>query len=269
MSDNNVFESNRAAWNEALKYHQKARNNSLENGFKDADFTTFNTEYDDIVLQKLKQINFNDKTISQIQCNNGREMLSLMRLGAKEGIGFDISDDAISEAEKLADIAKLNAKFVRTNILEIDNQYDNRFDFIYISEGSLQWFPDLKDYFNVVSRLLKKGGQIFISELHPFFYIFQNGFDFKKQNFDDITSYFEKGPYNLKSGLDYVGGVTYEPSECFWFMHKISDIINAIINAGIEVQEFEEYSEGNMDSEAFKLLSNTFPRSYILIGSKK
>ena len=102
-----------------------------------------------------------------------------------------------------------------------------------------------------------------------FFYIFQNGFDFKKQNFDDITSYFEKGPYNLKSGLDYVGGVTYEPSECFWFMHKISDIINAIINAGIEVQEFEEYSEGNMDSEAFKLLSNTFPRSYILIGSKK
>jgi len=133
----------------------------------------------------------------------------------------------------------------------------------------LQWFPDLNEYFSVVSRLLKKDGQIFISEIHPFFYIFDTGFDFKKQNFDDITSYFEKGPYNYASGIDYVGGVEYESSECFWFMHKISDIINAIINNGIEIQEFDEISLGNVDNEATKLFNDAFPRSYILIGKKK
>lgn len=41
-----------------------------------------------------------------------------MQLGAKEGVGFDISDAAISEAEELAEIAKENARFIRTNALE-------------------------------------------------------------------------------------------------------------------------------------------------------
>ncbi|WP_010246438.1 class I SAM-dependent methyltransferase [Acetivibrio cellulolyticus] len=269
MNDNNMFESNRAAWNEALEYHQKARNNSLKIGFNDSNFTVFNGEYDNIVINKLNQIDLSGKTISQMQCNNGRELLSLMKLGAKEAIGFDISDTAISEAKQLAEIAKLNVKFIRSNILEIDDQYNDCFDFIYISEGSLQWFPDLNDYFSVLSRLLKKDGQIFISEIHPFFYIFGNGFDFKKQNFDSITSYFKKGPYNYSTGIDYVGGVKYESSECFWFMHKISDIINAIIQTGIEIQEFDEYTLGNSDNETSKLLNNAFPRSYILIGKKK
>ncbi len=108
-----------------------------------------------------------------------------MRLGAKEGVGFDISDAAISEAEELAGIAKLNARFVRTNALEIDETYNDCFDFIYISQGSLQWFPDLNDYFSVISRLLKKDGKIIIFEIHPFKYFFENGFRgcLKNRNF--------------------------------------------------------------------------------------
>jgi hypothetical protein len=34
----------------------------------------------------LKHINFDDKTIAQMQCQNGREMLSLMKFGAKEAM---------------------------------------------------------------------------------------------------------------------------------------------------------------------------------------
>ncbi len=268
MSNKNIFEGNRAAWNQASKYHQKARKNSLLKSFENPDFTTFNSDYDNVVVNKLKHINFDGKTIAQMQCQNGRELLSLMRFGAKEAIGFDISDIAISEAEQLTETAKLNAKFVRTNILEIDDKYNDYFDFIYISEGSLQWFPDLNNYFNVLSRLLKKGGQILISEIHPFVYFFDNGFDFEKQNLDKLTSYFKKGPYNYATGIDYVGEEEYESDECFWFMHKISDIISAILQANIEIQEFDEYNLGNTDNKTLKLLDG-FPRSYILIGKKK
>src|ERR1035437_9719750 len=136
MSNKNVFEGNRAAWNQASKYHQKARKSSLLKGFENPDFTIFSTDYDNVVVNKLKHINFDGKIIAQIQCQNGRELLSLMKFGVKEAIGFDISDIAISEAEKLAKTAKLSAKFVRTNILEIDDKYNDYFDFIYISEGS-------------------------------------------------------------------------------------------------------------------------------------
>ena len=261
MSNEAIFERNRAAWNQASEYHQKARKNALLKGFEDSDFTTFNTEYDAVVVQQLKHIDFHGKTIAQIQCQNGRELLSLMKYGAEEAIGFDISDVAISEAEQLAEIAKMNAMFVRTNILEIDDKYNNCFDFIYISEGSLQWFPDLNNYFRAVSKLLKKDGQIFISEIHPFVHCFENGFD-------KFLSYFEKGPYNYVTGIDYVGGVQYASDECFWFMHKISDIISAILQANIEIQAFDEYAVGNSKNETLKQLDG-FPLSYILIGKKK
>jgi len=268
MSDKNIFEGNRAAWNQALEYHQKAMNNSLQIGFKDPDFTTLNRDCDDVLTEKLNLIDFRGKIISQIPCNNGRELLSLMKLGAKEAVGFDISDAAVSEAEQLADIAKLNAKFIRTNILEIDEEYNDYFDFIFISQGSLQWFPDLDDYFSVVSRLLKKDGQILIFEIHPFAYFFENGFNFEKQNFDKLTSYFGKEPYNYPNGLDYFGGVEYKSSECFWFMHKMSDIINAILHNDIEIRVFDEYNiemADNPDTKGY----DKFPLSYILVGRRK
>lgn len=268
MSNKNIFEGNRVAWNQASKYHQKARENSLLKGFEDPNFTTFSSEYDNIVVNKLKHINFDGKIIAQMQCQNGRELLSLMKFGAKAAVGFDISDIAIAEAEQLAEISKLSAKFVRTNILEIDDKYNDYFDFIYISEGSLQWFPDLNKYFDVLSRLLKKDGQIFISEIHPFVYFFNNGFDFQKRNLDKLTSYFKKEPYNYATGLDYIGGAKYESEECFWFMHKMADVITAMIQADIEMQEFNEYNLGNTDNEVVNLLKG-FPLSYILIGRKK
>ena len=162
MGQKNVIESNRDAWNEALVYHQKARNHSLQIGFENPGFTTLDRDCDEVLINKLKDIDFVGKTICQMPCNNGRELLSLMRFGAKEAVGFDISDVAITEAKQLAQISRINAKFERINILDIDNQYNGCFDFIYISEGSLQWFPDLDEYFAVVSRLLKKDGQILI-----------------------------------------------------------------------------------------------------------
>ena len=268
MKKETIPESNRVAWNQALKYHQKARNNSLQVGFKDPNFTTLNRDCDDKLIDKIKNIDLSDKIISQIPCNNGRELLSLMHFGAKEGIGFDISDTAIEEANELARISKLNVKFERTNVLEIDEKYNSYFDFIYISEGSLQWFPDLDDYFSIVSRLLNDGGKILIFEMHPFAYFFESGFDMKKQNFDKMISYFDKGPYNYENGLDYIGGVQYESKECYWFMHKISDILNSIEKNNLQIQEFEEYNLEMANNESLEFLDK-FPLSYILIAQKR
>jgi len=163
-----MFEKNRMAWNQAQEYHQKARNNSLQIGFETPDFTTFDRDCDGVLIDKLSRMDLNGKTIAQMPCNNGRELLSLMKFGAKEAVGFDISDAAIEEAKQLAKIARLNAKFERVNVLQIDDSCNNSFDFIYISEGSLQWFPDLGEYFSVVGRLLKKNGSLLIFEMHPF-----------------------------------------------------------------------------------------------------
>lgn len=264
-----ITESNREAWNEAVSYHQKARNNSLQEGFKNLNFTAFNRDCDQILIPKFKKINFKGKTISQLPCNNGRELLSLLKLGAEKAVGFDISDVAIKEAQELTIISKLNALFVRTNILEINSKYDNNFDFIYISEGSLQWFPSLDEYFKVVSRLLKKGGQILIYEIHPFAYFFEQIYGLNREvKLDDFISYFEEGPYSYDTGMDYVGQTSYKAKRCYWYMHKISDILNSIIKNNIEINEFNEYNQEMANNENTIHLKK-FPLSYILIGKKE
>lgn len=264
-----ITEQNRAAWNEAILYHQKARNNSLQNGFKKSEFTALNRDCDKNLLSKLKKINFGGKTIAQLPCNNGRELLSLLKLGAKKAVGFDISDIAIDEAIELTEISGLNAEFIRTDILEINSNFYNQFDFIYISEGSLQWFPSLDDYFKIVSNLLKKEGQILIFEMHPFSYFFEQSYELdRKITLDDLISYFEKGPYSYDTGMDYVGQTKYQAKPCFWFMHKLSDILSAIIKNDIMLTEFEEFNDEMAENMMIKHLKK-FPLSYIMIGQKK
>ena len=259
----NITESNREAWNEVSTYHRTARNNSLQIGFANPEYTTLNRDCDDVLIAKIRDINISGKTISQMPCNNGRELLSLMRFGAKEAIGFDISDAAIEEAKQLADISGKNAKFERVNILEIDCKYNKQFDFIYISEGSLQWFPDLNEYFSVVSRLLNENGEILIFEIHPFAYFFDNDDYLESQDFKKTISYFSKSPHHYKTGMDYVGGVQYEAKKCYWFMHKMSDIINAILQNGMNIQDFNEYNLEMANNEITRHLDK-FPLSYIL-----
>ena len=195
-----IYEKNREAWNEAMVYHQKARSAFLREGFKNQNFTTFTWEGDEILIEKFKEIGLADKVIAQLPCNNGRELLSIVNLGAKKGIGFDISDTAISEANELKAIANLNAEFHRTNILDIDDTFNNSIDLIYISEGSLQWFPLLNNYFQIISKLLKPSGNILIQEIHPFAYFFETSNDLDKDPaLDTFISYFEKGPYTYKT----------------------------------------------------------------------
>jgi len=258
-----MCEKNREAWNEATVYHQKARKKSLHNGFENQNFTTLNRDCDEILIEKLNEINFKDKIIAQLPCNNGRELLSLVKFGAKKGIGFDISDVAISEANELKVISNLNVEFYRTNILDIDDTFNNSVDFIYISEGSLQWFSSLNDYFKVVSKLLKPNGKVLIYEIHPIAYLLESGYDPEMPTYIENFSYFNRGAYSYKHGLDYVGETTYEAKECCWYMHKISDIINAILHNGLEIEKIEEYNMEMANNEFVKPLDK-FPLSYII-----
>lgn len=261
--DKNIIASNREAWDEALQYHKKARNGSLHKKFADINFTTFdNSKTEMALLDKINKLNLRGKKVAHMQTNNGRELISLMRVtGAEEGVGFDISTEATKEAKELAEIAKVNAKFECVNIFEIDEKYNKYFDMIYITEGSLSWLPDMQEYFKVMGRIIKTGGTILISEIHPI------GFVLDKDN-DKTVNYEDKGPYKLLTGLDYVGEVDYTPKDCFWYMHKMSDIIMALIDNGFEIKEFEESTADTGWIDA-KNKNPNYPRSFVLTATKK
>jgi SAM-dependent methyltransferase len=230
-------------------------------------FSTFDRDCDALVFAKIKALDLSGKTIAQIPCNNGRELLSLMQLGTVSAFGFDLSDAAIAEAKELAALAQLNATFERVDVLEISSSYNSCFDFIYISEGSLQWFPHLGDFFAVIARLLKPEGQMLLFEIHPFAFLFEEGFNLRAGNIESLISYFDRGPHTYATGLDYVGGTEYEASECSWFLHRISEIITAVLGSGFSIQEFDEYNFELADNEQAKGLDK-LPLSYLILGKK-
>src|SRR3989339_1787694 len=228
--------SNREAWNETIPIHIKNRKTNLKEKFKDKNYNTL----DQYELDKLNQINVKDLSVAQLSCNNGRELISILRLGAKSGIGFDISDEVIKEANELNEIAKENCKFIQSDVYDIGEEYYNSFDLVYLTAGTLVWLPDLKKFFGIIAKMLKENGKIMIYEEHPILNVFTDD-----DNKDPLTiegNYFRKEHWEHNSGNDYVGNTSYDSKTFYSFSHTLSVLFNSVIHSGVIIKDFTEYS---------------------------
>ncbi len=158
------IKGNKEAWEEAFDQRDSSWCENLVEKIQKEDYTYFNDE----MIEILKKYELKGKSIGQFCCNNGRELLSLVKsCGAAEGIGFDIAKNQVQFANEKAQELGLPCHFVAKNILELDDSYVNRFDLVIITIGALCWFKDLKDFFQIVSKCMKQNGVIIINEQHP------------------------------------------------------------------------------------------------------
>lgn len=262
-----ITESNRRAWNEATPHHQQHRTINLREKFAEPGYSYL----DPIETAKLKEIGLAGKRVAQLCCNNGREILSIVNLGAVEGVGFDISDAAVAEAEELAKVAGTCCRFVRTDIYDIGPEWDSRFDIVYITIGALSWMPDLDRFFAVAARLLAPGGSLVIYEQHPFMYLYPNTTDPEYDPDNELTamfSYFRTDPWVEDEGIDYVGKTTYESSTSYSYTQKISDILNPIASHGLVLREFTEYPHDVSSIWSHLEKYHMIPLSYFLVAQK-
>ena len=270
MNIKKYTDANREAWNEATLKHQEARvakKLDYKKKFSKKGFSTL----DNIETARLKAIGLKGKRVAQVCCNNGRETLSLVNLGAKSAVGFDISDEAIKEALELAKISGLNCKFVRTDVYDIGEEYNNSFDLIYITIGAMGWLPDLNRFFKVVSKMISPGGHLMIYEHHPFLYMIardgETEFD-QKDPLKIVHPYFRTEPWVSNDGIDYIGGTRYESKTSYDFTHTTADILNSIIGSGIRLLEFMEYAHDISTEFKEHEKEGKIPLSFILIGKK-
>jgi len=253
---------NREAWEEAF-------DNRSDNWCSDvlAQYRSGELPFIESALaEELLKLDLSGKVIGQFCCNNGRELLSLMKLGARKGIGFDIAENQIQCANEFARVLGVNCEFIAANILEIDERYDNSFDLIFITIGALCWFHDLDLFFEKVSRCLKSDGTLIINEAHPVTNMLglpgEEGFD--ESNPQRIMhTYFEK-TWKENDGMWYMTGKEYASKTFTSFTHPFSSIVNGIANSGLRIRSLHEY-EVDISSEMFSVLNNTgIPLSYVL-----
>lgn len=261
------IKGNKEAWEEAFNQKDSSWGEDLVSRVRAEDYAFFNKD----MVRTLKNYNLTGKCIGQFCCNNGRELLSLVKTtGAASGIGFDIAENQIAFANEKAKELNLPCEFVAENILDIGEEYKETFDAVIITIGALCWFKDLTEYFAVVSNCMKKDGVIIINEQHPFTNMVAMT-DEPEYNVQApkncIHSYFEQ-EWTGNEGMYYMTKKNYVSKTFTDYTHSMADIIGAMCKNHIVVtgmQEFDYDISGGFE----QLNGNEVPLSMIIEGRKE
>jgi ubiquinone/menaquinone biosynthesis C-methylase UbiE len=254
-------EANRDMWNQTADVHAKTKLAALLEAVKAPDFTTF----DDVEKTIFDEIGLKDKAVIQLSCNNARELISCKKAGAGRCTGVDISDKFIGQGKLLASAAGVAIEWVRSSVYDLSSDFDNAFDLVYVTIGALGWLQDMDAYFNLVARLLRPDGQIFIYEMHPILDMFdsETGLEIKH-------SYFKTEPYVTEEAPDYFDPNTIVASTSYWFHHKLSDILGSCLGHGLTVTHFKEYDHDISNVfKAFEAFEKKPPLCYSLVAKKQ
>jgi ubiquinone/menaquinone biosynthesis C-methylase UbiE len=262
MNTKEYVHANREAWNEAQAVHAKNRTCDIVTDIKEG-----RLHFD---LNLLGGYDLRDKSVGQFCCNNGRETLSMSSLGARECVGFDISDSFIDEARVMSEKLGFNCSFIQADVCEITSHREY-FDLVIFTAGALPWLQDLNSVFRTVSEVLKPSGTLIISDWHPFLGMFAmpGEEDYDPAHPEKIAySYFRKDPIIEDNGMDYVGGTVYQSKKFYSFNHSLSEIITAIIRNGLRITELEESADNVTGSPREMAEGKEFPQSFRLTAVK-
>ena len=128
----NYIEGNKAAWEEAFDKRDASWGADITERIQKEDYPFLEKEMVDV----LRTVDTEEKVIGQFCCNNGRELLSLVKNGkASKGVGFDIAENQVAFANEKAKELNLPCKFEAVNIYDIDDRYKEQFDVVLFCLG--------------------------------------------------------------------------------------------------------------------------------------
>ncbi len=260
MQPNDYTEANRAMWNETADIHAQAYVAEL---FERVKSPTYN-RFDEIEKQIFAAISLEGKSVIQLGCNNGRELISVKKAGAGKCVGVDISDKFIEQAAELARVGNVEIEFVRSNIYDLSRAYDAQFDLVYVTIGVLGWLDDFDTFFGIVARLLKPNGQLFLYDMHPILNMFT-----AEKGLEITDSYFRTEPFVEGEFPDYMDPTKIVQTVSYWFPHKLSDIISGCLEHDLTLTHFQEYAHDiSAVYEPFEHFEKKPPLSFSLVARK-
>jgi SAM-dependent methyltransferase len=218
-------EKNRASWNQMVDLHVN------HSEYRTQEVLDGGSSLKRIELEALGDVR--GKNILHLMCQFGLDTLSWARQGATV-TGVDISDRSIEVANELRDKAGLPVDYLRTDVMELIGKLDRKYDFVFQSYGTHIWLADIRKWAEVVAYHLKPGGMFFMIDEHPANVLF----------LDSPMSYFAKEPERTIDGPDYCERNAVIKGEQVEFQHPVSAIVNALIDAGLTIEQLGEYDFG-------------------------
>ncbi|MGC4041681.1 MAG: class I SAM-dependent methyltransferase [Flavobacterium sp.] len=264
-NQNNYIEQNKKTWNNKVDVH-------IASDFYENDqFLNGKSTLNDIELELLGDVS--GKKVLHLQCHFGQDTISFARLGAK-ATGIDLSDKAIERAKRFNTQLGLDASFICCDVYDAPNHLDEKFDIVFTSYGTIGWLPDLDKWANVVSHFLKPNGKFIMADFHPVVWMYDNDFREVFYNYFNTGAIFEEntGTYADKDA-------EIEEKTISW-NHPVSEILNALIRSGLEINAFNEYDYSpyncfnqteEFEKGKFRIrhFGNKIPMVYSILATKK
>jgi ubiquinone/menaquinone biosynthesis C-methylase UbiE len=226
MQDTRAIKSNQELWDNFVKVH-------VNSEFYDVPrFLKGKCSLDEIQLELLG--NVKGKSVLHLQCHFGQDTLSLARMGARV-TGVDFSRVAIETARDFNAQLQLNAKFIQSDVNQLDKFLDGEFDIVYASYGVIGWHSDLEKWARIVSRFMKKGARFCFAEFHPVFWMLD----------DDHSaigySYFKSDTIINEDQRSYAEPAAGRLGTSYCWNHSLSELFQALESHGLTIRKFKEY----------------------------
>jgi len=225
---NKYFEANKKIWNKRVDI------NFNSDFYSNEEFRKTKNSLNSIELNELGDVS--GKHILHLQCHFGQDTLSLANLGAII-TGVDFSEEAIQKATVLSKELDIQANFICSNIFDLKENLNEKFDIVFTSYGTIGWLPDINKWANIVSHFLKSDGEFIIAEFHPYVWMLDSKFEKIHYSYfheDEPIEETIKGTYADQDA-------DIEMVEYGW-NHTLSDVITALINEELTVETFKEFS---------------------------
>jgi ubiquinone/menaquinone biosynthesis C-methylase UbiE len=172
--------------------------------------------------------------------------------------GVDLSREQIRLAKKGAKYCHVKATLIEADWQNLPESIpDNYYDLAVAECGIFIWIEDLDAWMKSTHRVLKTNGKMIVTDFHPFSLITER----KQGRIVVKRSYFRQRHLINHLASDASEKNAPQSAEFLW---KLSDIINATIEAGFQINRIEEFwvKQGTEDV-------SLIPTDFLIAATKK
>lgn len=223
----NKIDANKHAWGLLSEDHY--------NHYKKK-FTENSYNLNPIVKKELGDIT--GKKVLHLQCNTGADTIILARMGATV-TGVDLVPTNVHYAKQLAnDLGVTNVDFIESDIMELMENHEGKYDIVFTSDGAIGWLPDLNKWGKTVRHFLKDDGFFYVHDGHPFLLSFDEE-KITKGVLELKYPYFDNEA-DVSTTIGGYASDTKEAKNYFW-MYTLSKLINALSQADLFIEYMNEH----------------------------
>ncbi|MGH9304086.1 MAG: class I SAM-dependent methyltransferase [Acidimicrobiales bacterium] len=242
------LELNRASWDERVPIHVASDMYDRDEFLAGADHLH--------AFESDELGDLSGRRLVHLQCHFAMDTLSLARRGATV-TGLDFSPAAIAVARQLSELLGMKARFVEAGVYEAVEALGETYDVVYTGKGAINWLPDLRTWAKVIASLLEPGGFLYLSEYHPL--VGMMGDD----SYEPQYPYFNSGAiFDDAQGTYADPEAIIEHTSTVEWSHPLSEVLTAVIEAGLSVELFNEHQDCTFPR--FSFMERHGPRDYRL-----